>query len=89
MSTNPGRSAAAVARRELGDAAVLTPAQAVILLGDGEARAWLEREGLIHRLPFGERVVWREVLEAIERAPSTREPVMVQATPKRWKEANY
>lgn len=91
MATRTARSATGAARRELGAAAVVTPAQAAILLGSGEAREWLEREGLIRKLPFGERVIWGDVIEALRRAPATRDPPPRPPAPSKpqWRVSDY
>lgn len=67
MASAVASSERARARRELGEAAVLTPAQAAQLLPweDAAAAEWLRRRDLIRRVDGREVVVWGDVVEAV------------------------
>jgi hypothetical protein len=66
----------ALARRELGAAAVLSEAEAVRLLPcrDSTARRWLRDRGLVRSTPIGEVVVWGDVVAALVDAPKEEPP---------------
>ena len=91
MPTRPARSSRATVRLALGDAAVLTPAQAAQLLpiGDTEARAWLHEAGLVRLLRGREVVIWGDVLQALRDAPTTTEPTAPPPRARAWREADY
>lgn len=75
-------SARREARRQLGDAAVYSEAEAIALLPcrDSTARAWLRERGLSRVTPMGRVVVWGDVVAEIRRAgePSEPEPAAVR-----------
>lgn len=58
-------------RRQLGDAAVYSVAEAVALIGGNEARTrrWLRDAGLVRETPVGRRVFWDEVRRALAARP--------------------
>jgi hypothetical protein len=58
-------------RRQLGDAAVYSVAEAVALIGGNEARTrrWLRDAGLVRETPVGRRVFWDEVRRALATRP--------------------
>lgn len=87
MASVVASSERAQARRQLGEAAVLTPAQAAQLLpwDDASAGEWLRRRGLVRRVDGREVVIWGDVLEAIRSGGQDASPPPARTVLRRGK----